>query len=373
MIKKRFKKVKHVKELIPDSITEKTLTLNPMNNTVQTTEEVPRITTETIAEHREEVLKGARKYIYPLQHSKHRIVMVTLSLAATAIVAFFAYCLVGLYHFHQYNTFLYRVTQVAPFPIAKANGNYVAYENYLFELRHYVHYYQSQQQLNFSGSDKEQLIRFRKQALNNVINDAYIKIVARENKVGVSNREVDARINEVRNQNRLGSNNKVFADVLRDYWGWSISDFKRTLKQEILSEKVAAKLDNVANAKAQGTLKQIDSGADFAETAKAVSDDPAAKATGGDFGFPITKSNPNVSPEVIDAMFKLKAGQVSPIVLASPIISGAPPTLQIIKVTQNDGKTVTAQRIIFFLKDTLGYVNDLKAKHPAKLYVNFKK
>src|SRR5665811_1430574 len=35
---------------------------------------VPRITNETVAEHREAVLSGARKYIYPLQHSKRRIV-----------------------------------------------------------------------------------------------------------------------------------------------------------------------------------------------------------------------------------------------------------------------------------------------------------
>jgi hypothetical protein len=61
--------------------------------------------------------------------------------------------------------------------------------------------------------------------------------------VSVSDKEVNARLDEVRNQNRLGNNNKVFADVLHDYWGWTVNDFKRSLKQEILTEKVAAKLD----------------------------------------------------------------------------------------------------------------------------------
>jgi len=37
---------------------------------------LPRITNETIAEHREEVLSSARKYIYPLQHSLQRIVSI---------------------------------------------------------------------------------------------------------------------------------------------------------------------------------------------------------------------------------------------------------------------------------------------------------
>jgi hypothetical protein len=373
MIKRRFRKVKRVKELIPDSIAEKALTLNPLTPPDQPAapEQVPRITNENITEHREDVLKGARKYIYPLQHSKHRIVTVTLSLAAVTAVAFLIYCSMALYHFYQYNTFLYRVTQVVPFPVAKADGNYVSYENYLFELRHYIHYYQSQQQLNFNSSDKQQLYRFRQQALGTVLDQTYTKIIARQNGVSVSGKEVDARIAEVRNQNRLGTNTKVFADVLRDYWGWSISDFKRTLKQEILSEKVAAKLDKAANQRAQAALVQIKGGADFAEVAKATSDDPAAKASGGDFGLGITKTNPNVSPEIIDAMFKLKAGETSGIILASPVISGAPPSLQIVKVTQNDGKSVSGQHIVFNLKPTQVYINELKAKNPPHLYVKF--
>ncbi len=35
---------------------------------------VPRITNETVGDHREEVLSSARKYIYPLKQSKHRVV-----------------------------------------------------------------------------------------------------------------------------------------------------------------------------------------------------------------------------------------------------------------------------------------------------------
>ena len=369
MMKKPFRKVSKVKELIPDRIAERAMTLNPMTtDEPAVVDKVPRITNETIAEHREEVLKGARKYIYPLQHSKHRIVVVTLGLASVAAVSFLVYCVLGLYHFHQSNTFLYRVTQVVPFPIAKTDGSYVAYENYLFELRHYVHYYQSQQQLNFNGSDKQQYQRLKQQALANVINDAYVKELAKQHKISVSNKEVDARIAEVRNQNRLGSNNKVFADVLRDYWGWSVSDFKRSLKQEILSEKVAAKLDTTASGRADAALAQIKAGADFAEVAKATSDDPTAKANGGDFGFAVTKTNPNVPPEIIDTMFRLRIGETSPIVLASPVITGAPPTLQIVKTTQSDGKTVSAQHIVFNLKDISLYVNDLKSKKPPKYY-----
>src|ERR1039458_1937006 len=38
---------------------------------------VPRITNETVIDHREEALSSARKYIYPLQHSKHLLARCT--------------------------------------------------------------------------------------------------------------------------------------------------------------------------------------------------------------------------------------------------------------------------------------------------------
>src|SRR3990167_1201089 len=290
MIRKRIKKrVKKVRDLVPDNAVEKATTaLNPLAENVPapvSDENVPRITNETIAEHREEVLKGARKFIYPLAHSKHKIILITSTIVIAAIIGLLTYCALGLYKYYQYNAFLYRVTQVVPFPIARIGGTFVDYENYLFELRHYVHYYQTQQQDLFGGEN--QVNTYRKQVLESVINNAYIKKLASENDVSVSGKEVDDRIEIVRSQNRLGSNDKVFADVLRDYWGWSVSDFKRALKSQILAEKLAAKLDSQAQAKAQSALSEINKGADFSELAKKVSEDPSAKENGGEYGFGI--------------------------------------------------------------------------------------
>ena len=51
---------------------------------------VPRITNETVIDHREEVLSSARKYIYPLQHSKHLVVRNSLWLLGLVIVVWVA-------------------------------------------------------------------------------------------------------------------------------------------------------------------------------------------------------------------------------------------------------------------------------------------
>ncbi len=371
---KRFKRVKKVKKLAAEAVAEKAAVLNPLNPQVEeppSLQNVPQITTETIAEHREQVLSGARKYIYPLRHSKRRIVMVTISVVITAIIGLLIYCSLALYKFHQYNTFLYRVTQVVPFPVAKAGGSYVSYESYLFELRHYVHYYESQQQRNFGGADRQQLVQFRQQALTNVLNNAYVKQLAAKNHVSVSGKELNSRLDEVRNQNRLGGNNKVFSDVLHDYWGWSINDFKRSLKQEILAEKVAAKLDGKDSQRASAALQKLKQGADFTALAKKVSDDPSAKQNGGEYGFPITKTNPNVSPEVVEALFMLKTGQYSDIILASPVLASQGPSLQIVELTGKSGSSVTAQRIVFNLQDVSVYVKQLETQKPPHTYIHF--
>ena len=223
----------------------------------------------------------------------------------------------------------------------------------------------SQQQRNFNNpDDRQQLDQFRKQALADVINKAFIKKLAAENKVSVSGQEIDTRIAEVRDQNRLGSNNKVFADVLRDYWGWSVGDFRRSLKDELLAEKLTAKLDTATSQRAADTMAQLRAGHDFNDLAKNGSDD-SSKSNGGDYGTTITKLNSNLPPQIIDTLFKLKAGQVSDIVNTGT-------TLEILRVNASSADGVTAQHIVFNLKDLNStYLQPLEAKSKIHTYAKF--
>jgi peptidyl-prolyl cis-trans isomerase D len=66
-----------------------------------------------------------------------------------------------------------------------------------------------------------------------------------------------------------------------------------------------AKTDAVAKAKADGILKQIQGGADFAELAKKYSDDPGSKDKGGELGFAQRKT---MVPEFDNAIFTQKIG-----------------------------------------------------------------
>lgn len=323
---------------------------------------VPRITNETVAEHREAVLSGARKYIYPLQHSKRRIVRISISLLVVAVVAFFAYCGVGLYNLQLTTGFIYDVTRVIPFPVAKAGPSFVAYESYLFELRRNMHYYDTQQRTNFATRDgKVQLQRLKQQAMNEVITDAYTKQLAVKNHVTISNQEVDAEVQLVRNQNRLGGNDRVFKDVLNEFWGWSVDDFKRELKQQLLQQKVATELDTVTQNRAVSVLRQLQGGADFASLA-ASSDDATTRATGGLYPEIIKRTDHNIAPHVTDELFKLKAGQISGIINTGY-------TLEIVKVIDVSGNNVHAAHIQFNFSDISTFVNPLKDQHKPRHYI----
>jgi parvulin-like peptidyl-prolyl isomerase len=264
-MKKKFRKrAEKVKDLVPANVAEHLKPKSNKEEELTPLEDVPRITNETIAVHREEVLKGARKYIYPLQHSKHRIIMLTSWILVAAVGTFLVYSVLALYKLNQYNTFLYRTTQVVPFPIARVGDNFVAYENYL--------------------------------------------------------------------------------------------------KEEILSEKVVAKLDKADTDKANSALLRLKNGEDFAKVAAEVSNDPNAKANGGDYGFPVTRTNPNVPPQVVSVLYKLQPGQISAV-----INTGS--TLEIVKNMQATGDSIIAKHIVINQKDISDYTKDLKKKKHTHILV----
>jgi uncharacterized protein YkwD len=336
---------------------------DPKERLDEAIQSLPKITNDTIAAHREEVIGGARKYIYPLRHSKHRAVAISASLFVVFVVAFFVYSLLALYRFQSNSSFLYRITQVIPFPIAKVGSSWVDYENYLFELRHYEHYYQTQQKVDFSSTaGQQQLASYKKQAMTQIIDDALVKQLAAQHHLSVSNQEVDAEITLVRNQDQLGNNEKVFEEVLKEFWGWSLDDFTRELKQQLLAQKVAGTLDTATQQRAQAALAQLQSGATFATVAAQYSDDTATKNNGGQFGALISRTDQNIPPETIQTLFSLQPGQASGIV---NIGSG----LEIDKVISIQGDKVQAAHILFDFQNINTYLAPLSAKEKTHIFI----
>jgi hypothetical protein len=77
-----------------------------------------RITTETVAQHREQILAGGRKFKYPIQYAKHKLVInaILISIAALAALVFVGWW--QLYPSQNTSEFMYRVTKFIPLPVA---------------------------------------------------------------------------------------------------------------------------------------------------------------------------------------------------------------------------------------------------------------
>ncbi|MGH7233828.1 MAG: peptidylprolyl isomerase [Candidatus Saccharimonadales bacterium] len=325
---------------------------------------VPKITDETVAEHREDVLSSARKYIYPLQHSRKRIVSISTSIIILAVALLLVYIGLSLYRFQNTSSFIYGVTQVIPLPVAKVGGSWVSYESYLFELKRYLHYYETQQQVDFSTkSGQAQLSRYKQQAMNEVITNAYVNELASRHDVSVSSQQVNQEVTLVQSQNRLGSGQREFNDVLSDFWGWNEADFKRELKAQMLQQAVVAKLDTATEQRAQSALTSLNHGADFGTLATQVSDDASTKNNGGQFPDLISQNDPNVAPQITQALFSLKAGQISGIINTGY-------TLEIVKLISIQGDKVQAAHIAFNLAPISRYIAPLQKSQPKHVYIH---
>ena len=362
--KERIDKIKAVVPPVAARFKKPTL----QQQTDEALENVPRITNETVAEHREEVLKGARRFKYPLEHSKHKIVVVSASLLITAVVAFLIGTAISLYRLQSTSAFMYHMTQVVPFPVAKVGKHYVAYENYLFDLRRYMHYYHTQLQVDFSSqSGKLQLDTYKPKAMQKVIDNVYVKELARSNGISVSDDEVRDALGMLRVQNRLTSD-KELASVIKRFYDWAIDDLKRELKQELLAQKVAAALDVETATKANGILAQLKSGGDFASLAGQYSEDQATKGAGGQYAdVAIAAGSQEVSPVIIRELARLKPGEISGLITT-------PTSYEIVKLLEVDsaGKYKAAHIELHF-KDISTYTQAQAAKAKVKYYITMPK
>ena len=133
-----------------------------------------RITAETIAEHREQVLAGGRRFKYPIQYARHKLVINAIIVSITAVILLVIFGWWQLYHVQSSGDFMYRVTRVLPVPVASVDGYQVRYSDYLMKYRSSIHYLSEKEQINFKTEDGQlQQDTVKHQAIRDAVADAY--------------------------------------------------------------------------------------------------------------------------------------------------------------------------------------------------------
>lgn len=211
---------------------------------------------EKVEERREEVLAQGRKFKYPLQYTKHRVVVNTVLIGAiiAAVLAIGGY--LALYKFQMTDELLYRATTIVPISVATVDGEKVRFSDYLMLYRSSLS--SIEQQAGRLGNDIDSDYvrkKYKRIALTNAEQYTYAAKLARENDVTVSDEEIAAEFDRHRQVGGIDRSEESFLKVLKDNFGLSKGEYERMIKLNLTKSKVMAKIDDEANK----TAKEVES------------------------------------------------------------------------------------------------------------------
>jgi hypothetical protein len=210
-------------------------------------EEPGRITTETIAEHRERMLAGGRRFKYPVQYARHKLVINAILISVGVIILLVALFGWQLYFVQNTSDFMYRVTKVLPVPVAKVDGQDVRFSDYLMKYRSSIHYLEEKEQVNLNTEDGRLQSDFvKQQAMEDSIADAYAAKIAAEKAITVSDVELEAFLKLQRNSSDGTVSESTYNAVILDYYGWSAEEYRHAMRGKLLRQKVSYAVDTAA-------------------------------------------------------------------------------------------------------------------------------
>ncbi len=244
----------------------------------------PKTEREKVEERREEVLAHGRKFKYPLQYAKHKLMINTIIVALIALVLMVVTGWAMLYKLQDTGDMIYRVTQVMPVPVAEVDGAKVLYSDYLMIYRSNLMTAEQQGgQLGNSEDDEAVRQNYKKAALYSAVEYTYAVKLGEERGVVVSDAEVDKAFDEHRKVGGVERSEEGFLKILRDNFGMSKAEYRRMLYLTLMRAKVAQAVDETAlmqAAEVERLLKENDNdlrktadsieGVDYEETGRLV-------------------------------------------------------------------------------------------------------
>ena len=238
---------------------------------------------EKVEERREEVLAQGRKFKYPLQYTKRRIVINTVLITAV-VVAFLA---VGgwlaLYKFKMTDEILYRVTTFVPVSVANVDGEKVRFSDYLMLYRSSIS--SIEQQSGALGNDEDSdFVRnqYKRAALSDAEEYAFAAKIANERGIVVSDEEVEDEFNRHRQVGGVDRSEDGFLKILNDNFGLSKSEYKRMLYLNLVKAKVMVVIDETANSIAEEVERELESnGGNYRGIAETFGEKITYEETGG--------------------------------------------------------------------------------------------
>ena len=298
------------------------------------------------------------------------MVSVSLALLIIAGLLFGAFVYWRLYRVQDYSAFSYNITRLVPLPLGRVGSSFIPYKDYLRDLRRQVYYFETQQQLDFSQPEEDDLvslIELKSFSLQRVIDRIYIQKLADRHGLSVSPAEVDQELRLLQTQNKLGGDLDDIRGVLTGFWSLDLDSYRQLVANQLLQDKVVSSMDvslnNNARQRAEAVLRQLKAGADFGEMAGTYSEDVTTSLRGGEYNFLLDLEEQDEHPRILQAAFETPVGQFSEVVDTGR-------RLVIVKVLADEGgglrRAANISISYLALSDVL---KDIRQDEPAELYI----
>lgn len=238
---------------------------------------------EKVDERREEVLATGRKFKYPLQWTKHRIVVSTILIALVVIAVLIAGGWLALYRFNMTDDMLFRITKILPVSVAVVDEEPVRFSDYLMFYRSSITSIERQSgQVDNEASIEALRTQYRRAALTEAEKYTYAVKLAHENDISVSPEDVETEFNRHLHIGGIERSEESFVKIVEDNFGLSKSEYKRMLELALLKAKVEEKIDKKAEEIAEKVERMLkENGGNYAAVAEALGETIVYEETGG--------------------------------------------------------------------------------------------
>lgn len=260
-----------------------------------------------VEERRAEVLAKGRKFKYPLQWTKYRVVASTVLIAIIVVAIVIVSGWLALYRFGMTDEMLYRVTKIVPAAVANVDGENVMFSDYLMLYRSSTQSIERQSgQTDSEGSVEAQRTQYKRAALDEAEEYTYATKLAKEQGINVTKEEIDNEFTRHLSIGGVERSEEAFLKIVKENFGLDKGEYERMLQLSLTKAKVEAVIDTKANEtadKVEDLLLQ--NGGDFAAVAKQLGAAVQYQETGG------MVSNQNIDGGRASEAYKLEPGQQS--------------------------------------------------------------
>lgn len=328
------------------------------SNTQET--QVAKITNTTLEEQRKEILNKGKKFKYPVQYSKNRLVGNALIIALVILITGSGLLWYQLYQAQNTGEFIYRFTTVIPFPVANVDGDNALYRDYLMEYRANMQIANAKKdEIESANNVKALSVLNKNKAMKNAIANAYAQKKAREMGISVSEKEIDEAFDAQRKTQNTELTESALYKIAADNYGLSPSEYRRMfIELPLLRRKVTAEIDKNAATTRDEVVKYLnDNSNDFSKAAE-------------QFGDKIEYNKPGkVRKTNIDGGRSKVASQLNVGEVSKPFISNAGDGYYIVKLIEKNDNEISYESIKIKFTEFNSQLEKLEKEGKVKKYI----